>query len=315
MRCCRAATGANESAAAAATSPGNGAGTATGMDDAASARTSAAGTETEDAASERTSAEGGGVVAAAAEEEEVEKLRWAAWRRPKGRARLSAWDLDSERGAEGKGGVLCSIEEKNACIHKSLLSVTQFTPLYTCAVTTEIQIYMSALDNEPVIVKANELAQSINCEHRASQTEKVGLVKAQDDDFIDLNLPLDDGAINFEAPQYGGFNLYFEHDTMDLTDELEIEAADQGDDDSDVMGFTEETSGGSDGLEMEAPAQGPSRRKDATDEVRKLIYQTLLARSSNGRLGKRVTHKVASQFSLHIRTAQDIWKRGKESLA
>uniref|UniRef100_J3LN13 Uncharacterized protein n=1 Tax=Oryza brachyantha TaxID=4533 RepID=J3LN13_ORYBR len=55
-------------------------------------------------------------------------------------------------------------------------------------------------------------------------------MEAQDDDFIDLNLPLDDGAINFEAPQYG--------------------------DDDSVMGFTEETSGGSDGLEMEAPVQG-----------------------------------------------------------
>ena len=60
---------------------------------------------------------------------------------------------------------------------------------------------------------------------------------------------------------------------------------------------------------------GASRKKDATDEVRKLIYQTLLARSNNGRLGKGVTTEVASQFGLHIRTVQKIWKRGKESLA
>ena len=60
---------------------------------------------------------------------------------------------------------------------------------------------------------------------------------------------------------------------------------------------------------------GASRKKDATDEVRKLIYQTLLARSNNGRLGKGVTREVASQFGLHIRTVQKIWKRGKESLA
>jgi len=39
---------------------------------------------------------------------------------------------------------------------------------------------------------------------------------------------------------------------------------------------------------------GASRKKDATDEVRKLIYQTLLARSNNGRLGKGVTREVAS---------------------
>jgi len=31
-------------------------------------------------------------------------------------------------------------------------------------------------------------------------------MEAQDDGFIDLNLPLDEyGAINFEAPQYGQF--------------------------------------------------------------------------------------------------------------
>lgn len=47
---------------------------------------------------------------------------------------------------------------------------------------------------------------------------------------------------------------------------------------------------------------GASRRKDATDEVRKLIYQTILAISNNGRLGKRVTREVASQFGFYIRT-------------
>ncbi|GJN32425.1 hypothetical protein PR202_gb20934 [Eleusine coracana subsp. coracana] len=60
---------------------------------------------------------------------------------------------------------------------------------------------------------------------------------------------------------------------------------------------------------------GHSRTKDASDEVRKQIYQTLLAKSNNGRLGKNVTREVASQFSLHIRTVQKIWKRGKQSLA
>ena len=54
---------------------------------------------------------------------------------------------------------------------------------------------------------------------------------------------------------------------------------------------------------------GASRKKDATDEVRKLIYQTLLARSNNGRLGKGVTTEVASQFGLHIRTAEDLEER------
>ncbi|GJN37452.1 hypothetical protein PR202_gb26408 [Eleusine coracana subsp. coracana] len=56
------------------------------------------------------------------------------------------------------------------------------------------------------------------------------------------------------------------------------------------------------------------RRKDASNEVRKLVFQILLARGNNGRLGKKVTGEVAHQFGLHIRTVQEIWKRGKESL-
>jgi hypothetical protein len=60
---------------------------------------------------------------------------------------------------------------------------------------------------------------------------------------------------------------------------------------------------------------GTSRGKDVTVVVRKQIYQTLLALSSNGRLGKKVTTQVALQFGLHIHTVQKIWKRGKDSLS
>jgi hypothetical protein len=44
---------------------------------------------------------------------------------------------------------------------------------------------------------------------------------------------------------------------------------------------------------------GASRRKDVTAEVTKQIYQTLLALSNNGRLGKKVTQQVALQFDLY----------------
>ena len=38
-------------------------------------------------------------------------------------------------------------------------------------------------------------------------------MEAQDDGFINLNLPLDEyGAIDFEAPQYGQFVIIFFHD-------------------------------------------------------------------------------------------------------
>jgi hypothetical protein len=60
---------------------------------------------------------------------------------------------------------------------------------------------------------------------------------------------------------------------------------------------------------------GASKRKEATSEVRKQIYQTLLGLSNNGMLGKKVTEQIALQFGLHIRTIQKIWKRGKDSLS
>lgn len=76
MRCCRAATGANDSAAAAATSPAYGAG-GTGSEEAAAPTTSSDSSSdagAEEAASVRISASISGID----EEELVEKLRWAA---------------------------------------------------------------------------------------------------------------------------------------------------------------------------------------------------------------------------------------------
>jgi len=66
---------------------------------------------------------------------------------------------------------------------------------------------------------------------------------------------------------------------------------------------------------VEAPIQANHRRKEMTEELRKQVYQALLARSKNGKLGKQDTASVADQFGLHIRTVQRLWKRGKIQLA
>ena len=52
-----------------------------------------------------------------------------------------------------------------------------------------------------------------------------------------------------------------------------------------------------------------------TEELRKQVYQALLARSKNGELGKCDTRVVAEQFGLHIRVVQRLWQRGKIPLA
>ena len=52
-----------------------------------------------------------------------------------------------------------------------------------------------------------------------------------------------------------------------------------------------------------------------TEEVTKQVYQALLARSKNSKLGKKDTRIVADHFRLHIRSVQRLWKRGKIPLA
>jgi hypothetical protein len=104
MTYCRAATGGNESAAAAATSPGNDAGKAGTTDVAASERTPAATSIWPAAGSERTPAAAS--ISAPEEEVEEEKLRWAKKWAPKGRGRARLWDLERRRRSpEGRCGV------------------------------------------------------------------------------------------------------------------------------------------------------------------------------------------------------------------
>ncbi|XP_066396509.1 uncharacterized protein [Miscanthus floridulus] len=67
--------------------------------------------------------------------------------------------------------------------------------------------------------------------------------------------------------------------------------------------------------EHAAPIEANHQRKDMTEDVRKQIYQSLLARSKNGKLGKKDTTIVADQFGVHIRTVQRLWKQCKIQLA
>nr|ACV32576.1 mar19 transposase [synthetic construct] len=66
---------------------------------------------------------------------------------------------------------------------------------------------------------------------------------------------------------------------------------------------------------VEPLVQVNHRRKEMSDELRKLVFQTLLVRSKNGKLGKKDTSIVAAQFGLGIQSVQRLWKRGKIQLA
>jgi len=57
-------------------------------------------------------------------------------------------------------------------------------------------------------------------------------------------------------------------------------------------------------IEHAAPVEANHQRKDMTEDVRKQIYQSLFARSKNGKLGKKDTTIVADQFGVHIQTVQ-----------
>jgi hypothetical protein len=57
------------------------------------------------------------------------------------------------------------------------------------------------------------------------------------------------------------------------------------------------------------------RWKQITDDMRKQVYQALLARSNNGKLHKKDTQIVAEQFNLHVWLVCRVWSRGKIQLA
>ncbi|GJN19853.1 hypothetical protein PR202_gb07166 [Eleusine coracana subsp. coracana] len=147
-------------------------------------------------------------------------------------------------------------------------------------------------------------------------------------DDLDLNMeaPTDDLDLNMKAAatpaldlnlpvhESGDFDLNFEPLEEDADDVMDWFFQPQQEEDlDDVMGWTlkqEEEDVMDLTLEEEAPMQRTGKRKDMTLEVRKQVYQTLLARSKNGKLGKYDTREVAVQFDVHIRSVQILWKQG-----
>jgi hypothetical protein len=59
---------------------------------------------------------------------------------------------------------------------------------------------------------------------------------------------------------------------------------------------------------MEAPVELGNRRKEMSEELRKKVFQALLARSKNDKLGKQDTKMIADYFGLHIHSVQRLWK-------
>ncbi|KAH0927447.1 hypothetical protein HID58_019703 [Brassica napus] len=55
------------------------------------------------------------------------------------------------------------------------------------------------------------------------------------------------------------------------------------------------------------------RRKKLTIRQKELIFYALRERSSYGKLRRNATKEISEMFSIHIRTAQKIWKEAKEN--
>jgi hypothetical protein len=64
-----------------------------------------------------------------------------------------------------------------------------------------------------------------------------------------------------------------------------------------------------------APVQPHQPPPDYSDHVRKQVFQALLMRSKNGKLGKQDTTIVGAQFGVKIPLVQRIWKQCKAQLA
>ncbi|KAL6901930.1 hypothetical protein ACP4OV_004806 [Aristida adscensionis] len=125
------------------------------------------------------------------------------------------------------------------------------------------------------------------------------------------------GAMDFEGPVHGQFGLNTVRPEpvlggFDLNMEAQDDVQPEPEPEHGVGGFDLNVQPAP---EQNKAEQGPRRSKETTDDVRKQIYQTLLARSKNGVLGMQVIKQVAPQFGLSVRTVQKIWKRGKDDLA
>ena len=65
----------------------------------------------------------------------------------------------------------------------------------------------------------------------------------------------------------------------------------------------------------DAPVPLHQPKNDYSDRVRQQVYQALLMRSKNGKLGKHDTTIVSNQFGVKIRSVQRIWRQGKNQLS
>ena len=65
----------------------------------------------------------------------------------------------------------------------------------------------------------------------------------------------------------------------------------------------------------DAPVPLHQPKNDYSDRVRQQMYQALLMRSKNGKLGKHYTTIISNQFGVKIRSVQRIWRQGKNQLS
>ena len=65
----------------------------------------------------------------------------------------------------------------------------------------------------------------------------------------------------------------------------------------------------------DAPVPLHQPKNDYSDRVSQQVYQALLMRSKNGKLGKHDTTIVSNQFGVKIRSVQRIWRQGKNQLS
>lgn len=110
---------------------------------------------------------------------------------------------------------------------------------------------------------------------------------------FDLNLPLDEyGTIDFDFVQILT-SLAFSTSHM-LYCWIEVDHAVE----APVKKQVEET----------------HQMEEMSKELRKKPYQVLLARSKNGKLGKKDTTIIVDQFHLHIRSVQRLWSEVQYNL-
>nr|XP_034593963.1 uncharacterized protein LOC117855688 [Setaria viridis] len=128
-------------------------------------------------------------------------------------------------------------------------------------------------------------------------------VKCQQPFIVILQAKKMDLNIESEESFFAGFDLNLEAPLEDAMGGFDLNLEPQDDGIEDVMDLTlepqdDDVDGGID-LNLNNIFLG---RKDLSDEDRKRVYQTLLARSTDDKLKGHVTGEVAEQFGIHIHT-------------